>query len=667
MKYVTIDEVKAQFSKRFSSLSDEERRRFKQRFIFHDYEIFPEDTLLVTLDVATGKHWETWGINQIRDHLRQVFVHEESAVFVGFNNKHFDNKISDAILAGISQPALKALSDQLIEEIDPDVPWKSGDKGRFRPEWVGHTFDIGFDIGQRKIGDPPNERKIPEIGLKRWERLNGYHIMRSSVPFDKRGLTSADRREVTAYCLYDVCATAALFLSDEAWDPCVNARRVLVDDYGHKGVNWEMTKPRITAIVLNAKKENYEVPLDWENQKFVLPPEIRIWKNRDVLEAFTTKTFGQLRAMSSRKGGGTGVLTKKLCGIPHIYGVGGVHGCPKGIFSYVGGNIWALDAASLYPNLMRYYGYLSRCVVGADRIKFGELIDLRTKVYKPRGDKKADGLKLVLNGGFGSQGFEASDMYDPVNFCSITILGQLMITDLLEKAERHIEVIQSNTDGVFFRLKDTSVEGLERMKKIVQAFEARTHLEMEWTEFERMYQRDVSNYVARVAPKPGKPAGSGKLKKKGTWFGLKHCTMTPYLYESRVFSALNDGATLPVEGIEMERFATELKRDKNSRAFSVDNKPDDREWLDVVPVRLDSPKRQRIEVLLKPDETMTDTLFGDVSDDLGFAKRRKATNCPQFAALVEKITKEDIDLSWYANVKKAPDANKEDDSDTLFD
>ena len=157
-----------------------------------------------------------------------------------------------------------------------------------------------------------------------------------------------------------------------------------------------------------------------------------------------------------------------------------------------------MDAASLYPNLMRHYGLLSRRVVGKDRERFGDLIDLRVKVYKPKGDKRAEGLKLVLNGGFGVMGFEKSDMYDPVNFCSVTILGQLLITDLLEKLERHIELIQSNTDGVFFRLRDKTAHGLETCRKIVTAFEKRTMLEMEWTEFERMYQRDISNYVAKT-------------------------------------------------------------------------------------------------------------------------------------------------------------------------
>ena len=649
MKDATVEEVVETFKKRFAELSEDARRSFRQRFIVHDYETFPTDTLLVSLDIATGKVWTTWGCEAIRDHLRQVFLRDDSVVMVGYNNKNFDNKITDAILAGADETCVKRLSDELVNATGQlDLPWRSGDKGRFRPEWVGRTFDIGFDIGQKKIGTFPNERKIPEVGLKRWERLNGYRVYHCSVPFDRRHLSESERKEVAHYCLYDCCATALLLLSDEAWNPCLNARRVLVDDYEDKGVTWEMTKPRITAIVLNAKEENYAVPADWENERYPLPNEIRIWKNRDILRAYTKKTYGELRAMSNRKIGGTGVINKDVCGIPHLYGIGGVHGCPKGIWSACGGGIYALDAASLYPNIMRWYNFLSRRVIGEDRDMFGRLIDLRTKVYKPKGDKRADGLKLVLNGGFGSMGFDKSEMYDPVNFCCVTITGQLLMTDLLEKLESRIELIQSNTDGIFFRLRDKSEAGLAACREIVAAYERRTHLEMEWTEFERIYQRDISNYVAREMPKKGKPAGTGKLKKKGTWYTVKHCTVTPYLFESRVHAALNDGKMLSPDGISIDRFSIELKRDKNSECFAVNGQMDDREWLDVVPVAPNSPKAMSVEVVCKDDGKMENSLFGNVSDDLSFRKRRKATGCPAFSAPSEKVSVADIDLNWYA-------------------
>jgi len=643
----TPEIVRETFEGLFAKFTQEERNGFRQRFLVHDYETFPNKVLLVTLDLATGQHWVIWGTEQIRAYLRQVFVHNESTVLIGYNNKKFDNHITDAILDGADEAEVKRVSDQLIENSHIRPSWRSGEYGR-RPTWVGRTFDIGFDIGQKKVGPEGREEKIPEVSLKRWERLNGIKVYRCSIPFDKPLIRARDIAEVERYCLYDVCATAMLVLSKEAWDPCLNARRVLVDDYGDRGVDWEMTKPRITAIVLNADERNYEVPADWEDEKFKLPSNIRIWKNRDVLKAYTENTFGQLRNMSSKKGGGDGVLSKNICGVPHVFGVGGVHGCVEGIWKAAGGGIWALDAASLYPNLMRHYGLLSRRVVGKDRERFGDLIDLRVKVYKPKGDKRAEGLKLVLNGGCGAMGFEKSDMYDPVNFCSVTILGQLLITDLLEKLERHIELIQSNTDGVFFRLRDKTAHGLETCRKIVTAFEKRTMLEMEWTEFERMYQRDVSNYVAKTV--------SGSVKSKGTWFSVKHCTETPYLIMARTHAALNDGEVLPPTGIPLERFAIEIKRDKNSEAFLVDGKRDEREWLDVVPVLSNSPHKQDISVLCKDDGSMTDSLFsglGEASENCMFGrKQRKATNCPPYAALLENIELEDIDLQWYYKDKK---------------
>ena len=160
----------------------------------------------------------------------------------------------------------------------------------------------------------------------------------------------------------------------------------------------------------------------------------------------------------------------------------------------------------------------------------------------------------------------------------------------MKKLERHIELIQNNTDGAFFRLRNPTPEGLAECKAIVNAFEKRTHLEMEWTEFERMYQKDVSTYVCRVMPKPGKPIESGKVVVKGGHFLVKYCTSMPYLFSTRVHAALNEGEMLPIDNISMDRFAIEIKRDKNSECFSVDGKPDYRGWLDVVPVRSKQPK-----------------------------------------------------------------------------
>ena len=168
-------------------------------------------------------------------------------------------------------------------------------------------------------------------------------------------------------------------------------------------------------------------------------------------------------------------------------------------------------------------------------------------------------------------------------------------------------------------------------------------------------------------PKTGKPAGSGKLKKKGTWYNVKHCTVTPYLYAARIHAAMNNGAVLTTDGIEMEQLAIEIKRDKNSECFSVDGRPDYREWLDVIPVPPNSKKRQRIEVICRDDGKLDDSLFADCGGDLMFRKRRKATGCPEFAAVVETVTKSDIDLGWYAADKAVEDKNGGDTGTELWE
>ena len=241
------------------------------------------------------------------------------------------------------------------------------------------------------------------------------------------------------------------------------------------------------------------------------------------------------------------------------------------------------------------------------------------------------------------------------------------ITDLLEKMDRHIELIQSNTDGIFFRFRDKSGAGMAECREIVAAFERRTRLEMEWTEFEKMYQRDVSTYVAQEVPKPGKPDGTGKIKKKGAYYGIKHCTVTPYFYDARVHAALNGGERLSTDGYTIDRFSNEVRRDKNSDAFLIGGKVDDREWLEVVPVPRGSKKAVPIAVLCKNDGKMSDSLFGDLGDDPAFRKRRKATGCPESAALADNVTIADIDLSWYEKETEKRQEQNGDEDFSLFD
>jgi hypothetical protein len=47
-------------------------------------------------------------------------------------------------------------------------------------------------------------------------------------------------------------------------------------------------------------------------------------------------------------------------------------------------------------------------------------------------------------------------------------------------------------------------------------------------------------------------------------------------------------------------------------------------------------------------------LFSTQSDDLSFRKRRKATHCPKYCALIETVCDSDIDMKWFAEKADIP-------------
>jgi DNA polymerase len=84
------------------------------------------------------------------------------------------------------------------------------------------------------------------------------------------------------------------------------------------------------------------------------------------------------------------------------------------------------------------------------------------------------------------------------------VFGQVFLIDLIDKIEDIITLINSNTDGIFFKVKKRD---LEELKRRVSEWESRTGLMMEYTEFTKFIAKDVNNYLAIKA--------DGKIHAKG--------------------------------------------------------------------------------------------------------------------------------------------------------
>ena len=87
-------------------------------YIF-DCEVFACDWLFVFKRVADGQYIV---IHNDPDALR--FFIEERPWIAGFNNKHYDNFIIKAILAGATPEGVKAVNDLIIKEGVPG--WEIG-------------------------------------------------------------------------------------------------------------------------------------------------------------------------------------------------------------------------------------------------------------------------------------------------------------------------------------------------------------------------------------------------------------------------------------------------------------------------------------------------------------------------------------------------------------
>lgn len=194
-------------------------------------------------------------------------------------------------------------------------------------------------------------------------------------------------------------------------------------------------------------------------------------------------------------------------GFRYDFGVGGIHGCKKGVSQSKGSKkIYTLDVASYYPNLS-----ISNKI-------YPEHLDLLfCNVYKglyderkthPKGSSMNAALKLALNGTYGASGDEFSPMYDLKFMMSITVNGQLSLCMLMEKLINQVgaEIIMCNTDGFEF-IADESDK--DKIDQLVEEWETLTGLTMEGDVYSKMMAANVNNYVAVFE--------NGKIKRKGAY------------------------------------------------------------------------------------------------------------------------------------------------------
>ncbi len=413
--------------------------------IFYDFEVFKHDWLVVLKNTDDRS---TTVIHNDQEQLKSFYERYKKDIWCGFNSRHYDQYILKAILC----------------DFDP--------------------YDVSTHIIQKKQGGWSYSRLFMRIplnnfdvmtdryrGLKELEGFMGSNIKETSVPFDvDRKLTPSELSEVIQYCTHDVEQTMEVFLNRvEEFESQMGLIKMFNLPLSYLG----KTKAQITAAILEARQIERNDEFD-----IVFPDTLRIEKYRHIVDWYMDLDN---RDYEKR-------LDVEVAGVPHVFGWGGLHGSRD---NYQGRGIFLnIDVASFYPAIMIEYGFLSRNV--ADPVKYRQIRDLRLK-YKTEKNPMAGPLKIILNSTYGASKDKYNGLYDPRQANNVCVGGQLLLLDLIEHLEGSCELIQSNTDGLI--IKVSRRRHIDRIKSICAEWEKRTRMLLEFEEFERIYQKDVNNYI----------------------------------------------------------------------------------------------------------------------------------------------------------------------------
>ena len=470
-------------------------------------ESIKDEFIVVTSDDSTA-----------RENLLAVMTNKEY-VNIGYNIKRYDNVILSGVAKGFTPHQLSVLSECVINE---DAKYKDAEHEKIAQfAYERYTNFIYQDMLDDNVGS-----------LKDKEACMQLDIRETTVPFDKTDLTEEDKAEIISYCKHDVWSSMQFYKL--VLKPFV-ATKLLVGRVFNipMDVCYKSTNAQLSAKALNAVKSKFS---DAERIDITIPDGLK-----DYIRYSLPAHIVNRICVSKDK------YEVQLFGNDVVYANGGIHSVPIrpfGLKKTEGFTIiaeandeWALvnaDAASFYPATMINWHGLSRAVKHPEKFAemYHERLDFK-KIIEPFEDKygkhselapkeeyehykyckeTSQAYKLILNTTYGASGNKYLTLYDPYMTTYTCRLGQLILTSLANNiynqiGRNNVTILQTNTDGILCYIRR---EYIDMLKNIADAFTDVTHIMIEFEEEQKIWQRDVNNYIMLKK--------NGKIKSKGGFF-----------------------------------------------------------------------------------------------------------------------------------------------------
>lgn len=443
--------------------------------LVYDMEVFKYDWFITLRSIKSNTYFRCH--NDLQS-LLNFYESNKNNIWAGHNINHYDNVILKCLLKGIEGPELKNISNDIIQN--------DATKSIIKKYKLKDIQLYPMDVMQDAI----------RYSLKEVEGYLGMSIEESSVSFTlDRPLTDEEIKEVFKYNQHDVDATTEEILL--RLDRLMNKLRLL-SEYHLPFSMIEYTNQQLCAEILQADYTKFDDGLQPYDMSIA---PIHIEKYPQCIDFFT-----KCDKLDYHKH-----LDITIANVPHTLATGGIHGALKNYMYH--GDIWLVDVASYYPNMMINFNLCSRAMSNPDNFK--NLVGSRMKYKEEKAKYKelirhtedqellskykaklssvsgsSDALKLPINTTSGAMKASFSKLYDERNNNWMCITGQLLLVDLMESMEPYMDLIQSNTDGIIIVPKDK-----EKCDEKIKEWEQKTGLILEKTNANTIFQKDVNNYI----------------------------------------------------------------------------------------------------------------------------------------------------------------------------
>lgn len=420
-------------------------------------------------------------VGKVRDRANDSLL-SGNYVYVGFNNKAYDNFLIEDILQNRPTNYIKLKSDSIIKK---------------RPSQFIDFLNLDT-----------KEQMQPGFSLKKFESMSGMMVEESSIPFDyKEEFTIEQILEVCHYNIQDLRATIELYKTRKDY---FDGKELLVKEYGtsNTSINYSNGSTAASYLMGRDKLETFE-PEDPEI--YGVPTGVKLFLENALK---VSPEISQLKTKAAREKAMRKEWTSLVMeahGNIYTWGFGGLHsakghietnkrGTKKIVYDVVDTNsVQQWDSGSHFPNIM-----LRDNLLGPVTNKFRNLVTERLK-NKELGNPLAGTQKIIINSVYGLLRLQSSKLYNPKSAIRVNVSGMVAIYNLADKLDLVGNVYQVNTDGIAFKpYSDVTQDKLDTIK---QQWEDDFKLQLEVSSFDRLIQRDVNNYIA-VKP-------NGKLKLKG--------------------------------------------------------------------------------------------------------------------------------------------------------